>query len=385
MRKTAIAIVIIIIALFSFNERELYKKDIRNRLVIQGVGIDVEKDGSYTVTLQAINTGAQSASMSEGSPQNPVKTYRVKGETVYSAIKSVTEYEGKIPLYSQNRVIIIGRETAQKGIEGVIDFFVRDVENSASVRIAMAEKKASEIMETTSQNGDVITRNIEQSIRSAEYEPEISELQLYELADKYKEDAGGFVMPVVSVKEEGEQKEKRVEIKDSAVFVGGKLTGTVSRDETLMLNFLTNSSYNGAVSYKTAKGEKIAVSIIDSKTKRCVEIRDGKPVFDIRVRVECDVAEIYNGTEKTVGKARIEELESDAEKYLKGEIEKVTEKMYRKHQCDAAGLSRILYIKEPSFYRRHTKNLNTVMAESRYNVEVDVTVRRVGQEFVEIK
>lgn len=76
MRKTAVVIAVAIIALFSFNERELYKKDIRNRLVIQGIGIDREKDGAYTVTLQAINTGSQSASISEGGPEKPCRYTR---------------------------------------------------------------------------------------------------------------------------------------------------------------------------------------------------------------------------------------------------------------------------------------------------------------------
>lgn len=379
MRKTAVVIAVAIIALFSFNERELYKKDIRNRLVIQGIGIDREKDGTYTVTLQAINTGSQSSSMSDSGTEKPVQIYKVKGDTVYTAMKSVTEYEGKIPLYSQNRVIIIGRETAEKGIEGTVDFFVRDVENSASVRVAVADGKASEILEGETASGQVSARNIEQSIRAAEYEPEISELQLYELVSKYRDKCPSFLMPVISLKD------KKVEIKESALFEGALLTGIISREETVMLNFLSNTSYNGAVSFETAKGEKTAISIIDSKTKRRVSIKDGEPVFDIRVKVECDISEIYNGVLKSVDRKRLSELKNDAEKHLEKEIEKVIEKTYRDMRCDAAGLSRLLYIFEPSFYREHEKSLNTVMARSRYNVEACVTVRRTGHEFVEIR
>lgn len=378
MRKTSFVIAVIIIGLFSFNERELYKKDIRNRLVIQGIGIDREKDGGYSVTLQAINSGSQSSSMSDSGPEKPVQTYKVTGDTVYEAMKSVTEFEGKIPLYSQNRVIIIGKETAREGLAGVIDFFVRDVENSASVRVALADGKASEILEGETEAGQVSARNIEQSIRSSEYEPEISELELYELVGRYKDKCSSFVMPVVSLED------KKIRIKESAVFGGGKLRGIIPRDETVMLNFLSDKSYNGALSFETDKGEKTALSIIDSKTKRSVKISDGKPVFFIEVKAECDIAEIYNGTEKSVDKARLEEIERSAEKYLCEEIESVIEKTYGNMECDAAGLSRLLYIFEPSFYKEHEKSLNTVMAESRYNVEAKVTVRRTGHEFVDI-
>lgn len=76
MRKTAVIVLSVILILFSFNERELYKKDIRNRLVIQGVGIDAEKDGTYTVTLQAINTAAQSSPAGKAVRKHPLRHIR---------------------------------------------------------------------------------------------------------------------------------------------------------------------------------------------------------------------------------------------------------------------------------------------------------------------
>ena len=47
MRKIGIVLLALIVSVFTFNENEIYKKDIRNRLVIQGIGIDMEEDGKY--------------------------------------------------------------------------------------------------------------------------------------------------------------------------------------------------------------------------------------------------------------------------------------------------------------------------------------------------
>ena len=38
MRKSILIFLVVIVAIFTFNEKEIYKKDIRNRLVIQGIG-----------------------------------------------------------------------------------------------------------------------------------------------------------------------------------------------------------------------------------------------------------------------------------------------------------------------------------------------------------
>ena len=54
MRKSILIFLVVIVAVFSFNEKEIYKKDIRNRLVIQGIGIDIEKDNSNDRFIGAI-------------------------------------------------------------------------------------------------------------------------------------------------------------------------------------------------------------------------------------------------------------------------------------------------------------------------------------------
>ena len=73
MRKALIVLLSFLLAFYTFNSEEIYKKDIRNRLVIQGIGIDIEEDGKYSVTIQAIDTNAQAATSSDGASQPPLK------------------------------------------------------------------------------------------------------------------------------------------------------------------------------------------------------------------------------------------------------------------------------------------------------------------------
>ncbi|MCH5190564.1 MAG: Ger(x)C family spore germination protein [Oscillospiraceae bacterium] len=380
MQKIGILAAVILLLLFPLNGQETFKKDISMRLVVQGIGIDIEDDGSYTVTLQAINTNAQSVTF-EGGDQEPVKTYNVTGDTIYTAVKSVTEMEGKTPLYSQNRVIIIGRDIAEKGLEGVIDFFVRDTGNCPSVDVAIADGKASEILEVKSESGEVIARNIEQSISSTDFEAEISRLQIYELVNRYEDKLPSFTMPILAAVKDGDK--ERVEIIETAVFSGSKLKGTLTKEETVMFNFLCNKVSSGAISYDTDDG-KISMGVIDSKATRRVSLQNNTPVFTLSVNVEGDIAEIYNGTAKTVDRARLKELKNGAEEHLKSGMESVLKKLYTELGCDAPGLSRLIYSRHPSFFRENEKNLSTVMANSQYNVEVKVTIRRVGHELIKV-
>lgn len=381
MQKIGVIVAAILLLLLPLNGKEIFKKDISKRLVIQGIGIDVEDDGSYTVTLQAINTSAQSVT-SEGGDQDPVKTYKVKGETIYTAVKSVTEMEGKVPLYSQNRVIIIGRDIAEKGLEGVIDFFVRDTGNCPSVDVAMADGKASDILEVKSESGEVIARNIEQSISSTDFEAEIARLQIYELVNRYEDKLPAYTMPVLAPVKDSDK--ERVEIVETAVFSGSKLKGTLTREETVLFNFLCNKVNNGAVAFETEQDGKISMGVIDSKATRHISLENDTPSFRISLNIEADVAEIYNGTAKTVDRNRLNEIKTGAQEHLKSGMEKVLKKLYTEMGCDAPGFSRLIYSRHPSFFKKNEKNLNTMMAESQYNVEVKVIIRRVGHELIKV-
>lgn len=379
MRRVGIVLIAIIISVFAFNENEIYKKDIRNRLVIQGIGIDME-NGEFYVTIQAIDTNAQAAASAEGASQPPIKTFNVKGDTIYTAIKSVTELEGKLPLYSQNRIIILGKSITEENMDDVIDFFVRDVENSASVCIAAAEKTAGEILEA--QNGDeyISARNIEIAINSSEYDGRIFRMQLYDLINRYNSSTKDFAIPLLSVVEKDE--EKRVEITGTALFNNTKYREQISKEETVFLNMLYDRLNSSALAYDYKDDKKVSLNIVESKTTRKVDLKNGKPTFNICINIKADVAEINGGVSAEMKRDEIEQISQMGESYVTEETKKLLVKMYNAYNSDAVGFVRLLYINETDFFKNNEKNLDSVLQNSNYEVEVNLEIRRIGHEFV---
>ena len=380
MRRVGIILLAIVISVFTFNENEIYKKDIRNRLVIQGIGIDVEENGEYSVTIQAIDTNTQSASSSDGASQPPLKTFSVKGNTIYTAIRSVTELEGKMPLYSQNRIIILGKSITEENMDDVIDFFVRDVENSASVCIAAAEKTASEILKTKNGEEYVSARNIQLAISSSEYDGRIFRMQLYDLINRYNSGTKDFAIPLLSIVEK--DKEKNVEIIGTALFNNTKYREKISKEETVFLNMLYDRIDNSALSYAYEDGKKVSINIVDAKTIRKVKMENGKPTFKISIKLKADVTEINGGVSAEMKTEEIQKISLSGEKYIKDETGKLIHKMYSGFNSDAVGFARLLYIYETEFYKNNEKNLDSVLQNSNYEVEVSLEIRRIGHEFV---
>lgn len=380
MRRVLMIALAIVLAIFTFSENEIYKKDIRNRLVIQGIGIDLEYDGTYTVTLQAIDTNSSEASSAEGASQPPLKTYKLKGDTVYTAIKTVTEKEGKIPLYSQNRIILIGKSITEDKMDDVIDFFVRDVENGGTVYIAAAEKTAGEILEAKNNDEYISAQNLENSIESYEYDAKIFSTQLYELVNRYNSGTKDFALPLFALK--GKDKEKSAEITGTALFNNTKYREVISKDETVYLNMLSNKVYNTAIAFDSGKGTNVAINVVKSKTSRKVRLEKGVPTFVISVKMDADIAEISGGVSSVMTSEQIDEIKQKGEEYVEKKIKSTLDSMYQKYNSDACGLTRLLYIFHKDFYRKNEKNIDSVLKNSLYEVDVDLNIRRVGHEYL---
>lgn len=380
MRRGLVVLLAIIFALFTFSENEIYKKDIRNRLVIQGIGIDLEDDGTYTVTLQAIDTNSSEASSAEGASQPPLKAYKLTGDTVYTAIKSVTEKEGKIPLYSQNRIILIGKSITKEKMNDVIDFFVRDVEVGGTVYIGAAEKTAGEIL--TAKNGEelISAENLENSIEAYEYDAKIFATQLYELINRYNSGTKDFALPLFSLQKK--DNEKFAEITGTALFDNTKYREVISKNESIYLNMLLDEVYNTAIAFDGGNSTRVSLNIVKSKTQRSVTISKDVPTFKIKVHMDADIAEISGGVSSVMTVRQIEEIKDKGEEYIEKSIKTTIDSLYRKHNSDACGLARLLYIFQKDFYRKNEKNIDSVLENSLYEVDVELNIRRIGHEYL---
>lgn len=84
-------------------------KQLSERLIIQGIGIDREDNG-FTLTMMYLDTESSTE-------EETVKVLQSKGNTVMDAMANSVTKTGKEPLYSQNLFLLLGMKTAQTGFE----------------------------------------------------------------------------------------------------------------------------------------------------------------------------------------------------------------------------------------------------------------------------
>ena len=83
-------------------------------------------------------------------------------------------------------------------------------------------------------------------------------------------------------------------------------------------------------------------------------------------------------------KEDVENIRTSAEEYLEKQITNTRKLLYEEYESDACGLARLLYVFYPDFYRKNEKNIDSVMRESIFEVDIDFKIRRIGHEFIEL-
>ena len=375
MRK-AVIILTCIVCLGAILNRNTFKDDISNRSIVQGVGIDINDDGTYTVTLEIINT--ENYSNADGTAKPVMNLRTLNGKTVSSAIKSAYAIDGKTPVLSQNRVIVIGKKLAEQGIMPSLDFFIRGSENYPTVQIATVEGKAEDFFKDASGETTVVSRNIEDILMTSEEDMSVSSITLCDLVNHYKSAGASFYMPIISTFEGKEKKE--ITSKGTAVFKEGKLVCNLSEEETASLNFLCNCARRGAVDF-SYNGVPASISVIQNSTKKKVDYSSENPQFFFKVKIKADLAEIDSETVYNPTQTEVDAMKECAEEKIKSDIESLCRKLYRQEKADPLGFSRLIYIYYPEKFRAQEKNLSEIMTNSQYSVEVEICIRRLGQDY----
>ena len=145
---------------------------------------------------------------------------------------------------------------------------------------------------------------------------------------------------------------------------------------------LADKVYNTAIAFDGGKSTRVSLNIVKSKTKRSVTLTKGVPTFKLKVYMDADIAEISGGVSSAMTVKQIEEIKDKGEEYIEKSIKSTIDSLYHKHNSDACGLARLLYIFEKDFYRKNEKNIDSVLSNSLYEVDVELNIRRIGHEYL---
>ena len=382
-KKAALALLLIPILLLT----SCATSSVTQRLLfIECMAVDKTEQG-YRITMQVF-TPTQGSPAGEDTGQTPTSIFSCEGQSLSEAFQNISLKSGKRPVYSKNRLIILGRSIAENDLFSAIDYLMRDYESRSAVHVAMAEEEAGPLVQVNMNNNIIPTQEMIFVIEQTSRNSLGVNVKLLDLAAGYADSGVGMYAPVLRAvensqreqnpDEEGEKVGSTLEVCGTAIFQQGRLQTILTLKETRGFLLASGKFDTGIVTFETEKFGQVSVKVDAMKTSRLVTIENGVPNFTIELEGKGGVSELEKSSTKSVTLDQVEFLEDR----LSRELSQLCQEYLNaqaKEEYDIAGLGRMVQSEDTETWKTISKSWYATQKKSRFTVFVRFNLTKTGQ------
>lgn len=368
-----------------WNSREL------NELaIVSGIGIDsLDGKPGYRVTFQIINPSSSSQTIGSTSNQPPIVIVSSTDRTIFGALRKASRRATRQLFFAHTQLVIIGESLARKGVTSIFDIFDRSHElrlNSA-VLISKDADAASVLKLLTTLETMPSMGLLKKMQNTSRVWGENRRVTVFEVINGIT-GASDFTINGVQIIGDAEEGEKKSSLEQSEPMVGSLMSGLGVFKEEKLIGWLNGPESRGTqwvldkinetnVNVDSPDTEEdIAVNVFYSKTGVKVELKDGKPVFHVRIREEG----IINETGGYVDLSKEEEikaLEQSVEEKTAAEVMQAFETA-QKMKTDIFNFGNELKRIHPEQWEKVKQDWSSVFAEGELDLQVEAFIRSTG-------
>lgn len=400
-----------------------------------------ENGEMLTICAQIANpVSSGGSSGSGGAAEQTYNNFSGSGGSVFEILRGMTHKSSRRLYNSHNQVILFSRELAEtQGLGEIIDFFLRDNEIRYNILIAVTEGKAADTLDVTPEYENIPAREIEELIRNQTANSESATCTLLNFVQCGLTAGKAALVPLIKLVESsgsgegsssesgggdtsggsggsssggdnsesesggsggsgggssgggssggsssgggeesgGEKQSKRLEISGSAVFDGGKMVGTLSKEETWGALWVRGGANAGIVSVEV-EDVKAEIEVLDSEQHMSVDIReDGTVIAEVRCVITANVGEV-NGQGVSINKEFVQKLSSACAEKVKKEIQMAYGKS-AKLGCDVFGFGEYLYRNHLKKWRSVEEDWPEHYRSLSLSIHVQVDIEELGE------
>ncbi len=377
MRRLSKILLPIFLICILFSGCDFSTGELKNRLIVQAIGIDRNEDGGVRVTLQTLNTEMTGNPNSGANPGDIVNSLSVEGATIAEAISNAAKTVGKMPLLSQNRLLVFGRSTAENGLHGYLDYFVRNVQNRATVLVAISDTTAEELVSAKMGESVLAADSIEDILQAERFNSNVLSRELYNLINKLDSDTADAVLPILRVS--GEKEESKIQMLSVGVFEKDSMRYELKDEEITALLLLSDEAQSGVFTVQnTAFASETVLRIKQCRTRIKPAVENGKISFRIQVNLHLDVIENKTDAPFSVDEAYITETQKQAEIYITDLLNQTLFECFYEKQSDPFCFGMRFLRLHPRFYKANISDWKAVLPSVQYQVETKAEISRVG-------
>jgi spore germination protein KC len=372
--KSSKRMILILIMLISsviltscWNYREINDVDI-----IVGVGIDWDsKNNKYILTYEVISV---EPGVGRGRMQS--RTIQNTGDTLFGGIRKFAEKNGKVAYWAHTKVMIISRDTAEKGIVPMLDYTMRDAEFRPDMNILISDENTASQILTLKQGMKISSFKLEESLKVQHKVGSFENVDLWNFTDKLSREGFSPVAPIVYLEKRGEKIVPKVS--GTAVFKEDKMIGILGGDETKYYLFIDDEIRNQPLDIKyqvDSEDLNVSLEILKNNTKVKPINKGGKLVMSINIETDVAIAEI-GGTKNIIEEKARGELEKNIEKYIKRNVIRLINRVQDEYNSDIFGFGNTIKKQMPKEWKKIGKEWDEYFPKLKVEVNTKVNITK---------
>lgn len=375
--------IFLIITLTSFCGGCAQKSEIINLAKVMALGVDSTPDGKYIVSIRIISEASSQKSsgmLSQKGGGGPSEStvYSTTGDTIAQAINKLNKQLGKEIRLSHNKVIIIGEETARKGIHNILDYSLRIYQMRPNIPVLVAKGTALEIMKSETPENTLPPVVIEQLIDrqgKVGYAPYSTNLNM---ADALLTKSTSPIAAVIKPNTDEMTNLNSFKIEGTAVFKKDKLLGFMNEKETRGLEWVIGRIRSGAVVLPGIKTGNLTTYVLDSSAKVTPILEKDNITIEIDIKNRANIREMTEDLDVMKDPTIIDELNQIQNKVIKYEVEEAVNSAQKKLKEDIFGFGEAIHKTYPKEWKKIKDRWNEEFEHCIVKVNVHSSIKRPG-------
>lgn len=374
MRQTSLKLASLFFIVFLFGCME-DSKEIDQRTMVVGMGIELTDEDEYEVTLQMPVIVPQFIPGGGGQEGSEFETLKATDSSLWDAISNIEAKTPTVLFFGHLKSVIIGEKLAREGITEAIDLIDRraPVDNGVHLLIASEDEKVFDILSFESPLTSLPSLYIDRFFEAEQKMARVDEVQLYEFRRDSNMIGHAGHIPMIYVND-------TYTIQDHAIFQDKKMVDILKDEESSVSSLLKEEhldNFNYTIQVPFEGYEDVSVSLrID--TELDVEVENMNPnKFLVTIRGNAQLIHIMGEEKVESNRDFIRKVEEAVEKSLEDDLNTTIDKM-KETNVDPWLFGHRLWIKDHENFNEE-EWMKEGWRESEITIEIDIEIEETGQ------
>jgi spore germination protein KC len=361
--------------------------------ITSATAFDMEGD-EWVITYQIVTPSAISSGMGVaggGTSQSPVSVFSTRGRTIREAVNQGALENPRWLFFSHTNILVVSEKVARKGLSQILDLYYRNPESRETVNVFISAGSPRTILEQLMHTERIPGLGIREiAANEAQFSSILQRVMMYELAMALTGEARSAVIPEILIAG-GEPETSLDDLKKTyhsskvrmgrlAVLHDDKLTGWLTKEESLGVSFIANKVKASTIAFSCKQSDgndyNSSFRLESSSTKLKPTYSNGRFVMSVDIKGSGNLVETGCAMDLSDPK-----VIKGLEKQLEAEVAQTVEKSWQavKHlKTDVVGFADAVHRKYPKVWKKIKQDWESAFVNIQIEPHVTISMNRIG-------